>query len=76
MCIRDRREAIYSDELPADLTRRESEVARLAAAGLFNTEIAEKLVITESTVRTHLRTVFKKLQIDRRARLAERIKFP
>ncbi len=70
------RETIYSDELPADLTRRESEVARLAAAGLFNTEIAEKLLITESTVRTHLRTVFKKLQIDRRARLAERIKSP
>lgn len=70
------REAIYSGELPADLTERESEVARLAAAGLFNAEIAEKLVITESTVRTHLRTVFKKLHIDRRSRLAERIKFP
>lgn len=70
------REAIYSGELPADLTEREAEVARLAAAGLFNAEIAKKLVITESTVRTHLRTAFKKLQIDRRARLAERIKSP
>ena len=68
------REALFSGELPPDLTEREYEVAKLAAEGLRNSEIAEKLVVTESTVRTHLRTIFQKLQIDRRARLAEKLK--
>ncbi|HOJ12241.1 MAG TPA: LuxR C-terminal-related transcriptional regulator, partial [Clostridiales bacterium] len=68
------REALFQGELPPDLTEREYEVARLAAQGLRNSEIAEKLVITESTVRTHLRTIFQKLQIDRRAKLAEKLK--
>lgn len=68
------REAFFSGDLPPDLTEREYEVAKLAAAGLRNSEIAEKLVITESTVRAHLRAIFQKLQIDRRARLAEKLK--
>ena len=67
-------EAFFSGELPADLTAREYEVAKLAAEGLRNSEIAEKLVVTESTVRAHLRAIFQKLQIDRRARLAEKLK--
>ncbi|ABI68390.1 LuxR C-terminal-related transcriptional regulator [Syntrophomonas wolfei] len=68
------REALFSGELPPDLTEREYEVAKLAATGLRNSEIAEKLVITESTVRSHMRTIFQKLQIDRRTRLAEKLK--
>lgn len=68
------REALFSGEMPPDLTEREYEVAKLAAAGLRNSEIAEKLVITESTVRAHLRAIFQKLQIDRRAKLAEKLK--
>lgn len=69
---------LYNDlspeELPANLTEREREVALLAAGGLHNNEIAQKLFISESTVRTHLRTVFKKLAIDRRVKLAEKLK--
>jgi LuxR family maltose regulon positive regulatory protein len=68
------RESAYIGELPADLTPREYEVAKLAAEGLRNSEIAQKLVVTESTIRTHLRTIFQKLQIDRRAKLAEKLK--
>ncbi|MGI6435264.1 MAG: response regulator transcription factor [Syntrophomonadaceae bacterium] len=68
------REALFSGELPPDLTEREYEVAKLAAEGLRNSEIAERLVITESTVRAHLRAIFQKFQIDRRARLAEKLK--
>ncbi len=68
------REALFSGDLPPDLTEREYEVAKLAAAGLRNSEIAEKLVITESTVRAHMRSIFQKLQIDRRAKLAEKLK--
>ncbi len=68
------REAFFSGDLPPDLTEREYEVAKLAAAGLRNSEIAEKLVIAESTVRAHMRAIFQKLQIDRRTRLAEKLK--
>ena len=69
--------AIYSElsagELPQSLTGREREVAMLVIEGLSNNEIAEKLYLTESTVRTHLRAVFKKLDIDRRAKLAKKL---
>ncbi|MEA4847420.1 MAG: LuxR C-terminal-related transcriptional regulator [Clostridiaceae bacterium] len=66
--------AMFRNELPANLTAREYEVANLAAEGLRNSEIAEKLMVTENTVRFHLRTVFQKLDIDRRAKLAEKLK--
>ncbi|MEA4946985.1 MAG: LuxR C-terminal-related transcriptional regulator [Oscillospiraceae bacterium] len=59
---------------PADLTEREAEVAKLAAEGMRKGEIAEKLCVSESTVRAHLRTIFQKLDIDRRAKLAEKLK--
>ncbi|WP_347488242.1 LuxR C-terminal-related transcriptional regulator [Desulfoscipio sp. XC116] len=69
---------LYQDllpaELPGKLTAREREVALLAAQGLRNGEIAEKLSIKENTVRFHLRTIFQKLDVDRRAKLAERLK--
>lgn len=63
-----------TDELPSSLTAREREVAELAARGLRNSEIAEKLMVTENTVRFHLRTVFQKLDIDRRAKLAGKLR--
>jgi LuxR family transcriptional regulator, maltose regulon positive regulatory protein len=59
---------------PEGLTEREREIASLAAQGLRNSEIAEKLCVTESTVRYHLRAAFQKLGIDRRAKLAEKLK--
>jgi len=67
-------EDMTQEEFPPDLTPREYEVAKLAAEGLHNSEIAKRLVITESTVRAHLRTIFQKLDIDRRAKLAEKLK--
>jgi LuxR family maltose regulon positive regulatory protein len=68
------RQGVIAEELPGDLTPREREVALLAASGLRTSEIAEKLTISESTVRAHMRTIFQKLDIDRRARLAEKLK--
>ena len=55
------------------LTPREGEVADHVAAGLQNKEIAEKLGIADGTVRIHLHNVFKKLGIQNRVELANRM---
>ncbi|WP_322042224.1 helix-turn-helix transcriptional regulator [Paraburkholderia sp. J67] len=57
-------------ELIARLTRREREVATLAADGLLDKEIAERLGISYTTVRTHLDRSFQKLGVSNRSRLA------
>ena len=52
------------------LTRRESEIAELVAAGLSNKEIARHLGIRNQTVRNILSIVFRKTSIHRRTELA------
>ncbi len=67
-------DGIAASDLPLDLTVREREVALLAASGLRNGEIAKKLGVSENTVRAHLRAIYQKMDIDRRARLAEKLR--
>jgi len=55
---------------PDPLTPREVEVLRLVAQGLENPEIAEKLVITEATVRTHVSNIMSKLHVASRTQAA------
>ncbi len=52
------------------LSEREREVLALLAEGLRNREIAERLVITEATVKTHVRHVLEKLRFRNRAEAA------
>jgi DNA-binding NarL/FixJ family response regulator len=57
---------------PLALTPSESRVARLAAAGAGNRDIAEQLLLSVNTVETHLRRVYAKLGIRSRRELIVR----
>lgn len=52
------------------LTPREREIVRLVALGLRNAEVAQRLYISEVTVKTHLNNVFQKLGLRDRVELA------
>ncbi|MET3985755.1 response regulator transcription factor [Streptomyces sp. PvR034] len=58
--------------LPADLTPREREVLTLIGRGLPNRGIAEKLFISEATVKTHINNLFAKADIPDRAAAVRR----
>jgi len=49
------------------LTQRESEVLELIVAGLSNRAVASRLVLGEETVKTHLRGLYRKLEVNDRA---------
>ena len=57
---------------PGSLTRREREVARLAATGMSAREIAESLFVGKRTVETHLASVYAKLGVDSKLQLVRR----
>lgn len=62
-----------TDEVLKALSERETAVARLVAAGHSNKEVAQRLDITERTVKAHLSSIFGKLGIRDRLQLALRL---
>jgi len=60
--------------IPGGLTFREHEVARRAAEGQSNREIAEALFLSENTVKHHLKTIFRKMEVDSRRALKEALR--
>jgi NarL family two-component system response regulator LiaR len=57
-------------DYPEDLTGRELEVVQLIAQGRNNHEIAQTLVISEKTVKTHVSNILGKLHLEDRTQLA------
>lgn len=53
------------------ITKRELEILELIAHGMSNREIAEKLFVSENTVKTHLSRVFDKLGAKRRTQAVQ-----
>ncbi len=60
----------FSSSFDDDLTRREIEVLKLLAEGLFNKEIAYTLDISEKTVKNHVSNIFKKINVSDRTQAA------
>jgi LuxR family transcriptional regulator, regulator of acetate metabolism len=56
-----------SDPLGEELTRRELEVLRMLAEGATNVGIAQRLVVSEGTVKTHVKHIFRKLGVQNRS---------
>jgi DNA-binding NarL/FixJ family response regulator len=61
---------------PPELTTREKQVLSLVVMGLSNGEIAQKLYVSESTVKSHLGTAFRKLGVRSRAEAARLVADP
>ncbi len=58
---------------PATITPREWEVGRFVAQGLTNAEIAATLYLSQTTIKTHLASLFAKLHVTNRVQLAIRV---
>jgi DNA-binding CsgD family transcriptional regulator len=56
-----------------NLSRREAQVALCCAEGLTNAEIGRRLQVSEQTIKFHLRNIFVKFGVKRRAELVSRL---
>ncbi len=57
-----------------ELSPREREIAEMVAKGMRNKEIAANLFVSEETVKSHIKNIFTKCNIDRRSKIVELLK--
>ncbi len=62
------------ESLVEHLTEREAEVLRLLASGLSNQEIAQRLYLSEGTIKTHTHNLYGKLGVQSRTQAIARAK--
>ena len=66
----DKRKIKEGDRFYNNLTEREKEILRLIALGGANKEIAQKLGISEKTVKNHISSIFQTLHVNNRTKAA------
>ncbi|OGX18124.1 MAG: DNA-binding response regulator [Omnitrophica WOR_2 bacterium RBG_13_44_8b] len=66
----DKRRVKEGDKFYNDLTEREKEILRLIALGGTNKEIAQKVGISEKTVKNHISNIFQTLHVNNRTQAA------
>ena len=64
--LRDRWHGTVSNASETVLTEREMEILKVLTSGAKNEEIANKLFISPHTVKTHLYTIYRKIQVNNR----------
>jgi len=64
--------AVHVARLLLALTERERQVLELVSTGASNLEIADALVVSEGTIKTHVNRILRKLRVDNRAQAAAR----
>jgi LuxR family maltose regulon positive regulatory protein len=65
-------EQIATSALAEALSARENEILKLIAGGLSNKEVARTLAITPETVKSHVKRIFTKLNVEKRAQAVSR----
>lgn len=68
--VREKISPTNGGELFSELTPRETEVVRLIADGLSNQQIAERLFLSNGTVRNHISTILEKTGLEHRTQIA------
>ena len=66
------RESTHSQALVEPLTNRELDVLELLARRLSNKEIADKLFISPTTVKGHLKNIYQKIEVHKRREAVEK----
>ncbi len=68
--VRDKIKPANGGEIFSELTQRETEIVRLIAEGLSNQQIAERLFLSNGTVRNHISTILEKTGLEHRTQIA------
>ncbi|MBD5128781.1 MAG: response regulator transcription factor [Ruminococcaceae bacterium] len=68
--VREKISPTNGGEIFAELTPRETEVVRLVAEGLSNQQIAERLFLSNGTVRNHISAILEKTGLEHRTQIA------